>query len=173
MGIVFDHEELVLVGNLSDRLHVRALPIKMNRNDSLCARRDGRFYFGGINAVRPGVAVDEHGGRFAQPNRFRSGEEGVGMGYHFVAGADAKGLQRQPDSIRSVAYADGVFGSVEGGKLLLEPLQDRSEHVLTALQNILDLGVDFSLDIVILARVAIECHGHFLVWHLSSPCPGA
>jgi hypothetical protein len=42
------------------------------------------------------------------------------------------------------------------GQLALELLQHRAQNVLAAFQNFVDVGVDFRLDVVILADVTVK-----------------
>ena len=43
LRVVFDHAQLVLVGDLPDRRHVGALAVEVDRDDGLGLRRDRRF----------------------------------------------------------------------------------------------------------------------------------
>ena len=61
-----------------------------------------------------------------------------------------------------------MFGLVELGQLLLKALEHRAEHVLAALEHFGHFGVDFRLEVVILADVAVEGHGQFGLQHVVS-----
>ncbi len=79
---------------------------------------------------------------------------------HFVAGADAQGHQRQPDGVGAVADADGVLGAAVGGELAFEPFEHRAHDKLAALDDFLDVGVNFGLDVVVLPNVTVKFDFH-------------
>ena len=47
LRVIFDHQQLVLVRDLADGLHVRALPVEVHRHNRLGLGRDGRLDLGG------------------------------------------------------------------------------------------------------------------------------
>ncbi len=61
----------------ADRLHVRALSVKMHRYDAHSARRDSRFDLRRIDVIGRPIGIHEH--RFAarDPDRFSRRKEGV------------------------------------------------------------------------------------------------
>ena len=59
-----------------------------------------------------------------------------------------------------VAHADGVFGAVVGRELPFKPFEHRSQHELPALDDLLDIGINLRLDIIVLANVPIEINFH-------------
>ena len=73
---------------------------------------------------------------------------------------DSEGHEREPQRIGSIADADGVLGSVIDGQLPLEPLEHGPHHVIPGLQDLLDVAIYFSLDVVILADVTIKADIH-------------
>src|SRR5579872_2828789 len=156
LGIVLNDLEVVLVGNLADRFHVGALTIKMNWNEQLRARCNRCFNFARINAIGAWIGIDEYGGRAGNPDRFGGGEESVGRGDALVSRADAERLEGEPQGVGSVANPNRVSGPMKGGEFLLEAFQHRAHDVLAALQHFVDIGIDFRLDVVILAYVPVE-----------------
>jgi hypothetical protein len=88
------------------------------------------------------VAVHKHGSRAGAPDCFRRGEEGVRMRDDFVARSDARRHQGQPDGIRAIADADGVFHAVERGQFLFKLLVHRPRNLLATFQYFLDVGVN-------------------------------
>ena len=72
------------------------------------------------------IAIHEHRGGAGDPDRLGRGEERVRVGDDLVARPDAQRHERQPDRVRAVADADGVFGAVVGGQLALELLEHRA-----------------------------------------------
>ena len=106
------------------------------------------------------VAVHEHGRAAGDPDRLGGGEEGVGVGDHFVARAETQRHEGQPERIGAVADADGVLGAGVGSQLLLELLEHRALHVLAALKHFLHLGINLALDILVLPYVTVKRDFH-------------
>ena len=107
-----------------------------------------------------GAAIHEDGGGAGDPDGFGGGEEGVRVGDDFVARADAEGHERQPDGVGAVAEADGVLGAVIGGELAFELLEHRALDVVAAQQHLLDVGINFRLDVLVLADVTVKFNFH-------------
>ena len=80
-------------------------------------------------------------------------------------------IRRQPDGVGPVAHADRVLRAVILGQLRLELLQHRSHHIGAALQHLLDVGVNFLLDVVVLPNVAVEFNFHKCPNSLAIPPP--
>ena len=78
----------------------------------------------------------------------------------FIAGADAQRHQREPDGIGAVADADGVFVAVIRRQFRFKLFEHRAHDVCAAEQDLLDIGVDFLLDVLVLADVAVEFNFH-------------
>lgn len=165
LRVVLDNEQLVGVRGLLDRRHVGALTVKVDGNDRLRLRRDRGFDLCRVDTLRLRIAVNKDGGGSSDPDRFGGGKECVRMRDDLVAGPDAHRHQREPDGIRAVPDTDGMRGSVERGKLLLELLQHRPLDVLATFNHTLDVRVDFRLDVLVLAHVPVETHLHHLSQH--------
>ena len=92
-----------------------------------------------------GAAIHEDRRGAGDPDRFGGGEEGIRVGDDFVAGADAEGHEGQPDGVGAVAQADGELGAVISGQFGFELLEHRAHDILAALQNRLDVLINFRL----------------------------
>ena len=160
LRVVFDDQQLMLVGDLADGLHVGALAVQVDRHDGLGLRCDGRFDLGWVDTIRFRVRIDENSRRPRDPHGLRRGEERVGGGDALVSGTDAQGHEGQPQCVGSVADADGVFHPVIGRQLRFEALEHRPHHVLSALQDFVEVRVYFRFDVVILLNMSIEGHFH-------------
>ena len=150
----------MFVGNLLDGRHVGALAVEVHRDDALRLRRDGGFDFGRVNAFCFWIAIHQDGGCAGNPDRFCRCKKRICIRDDFVAGPDPECHEGEPDRIRAVAGADGVFHAVERCQFLLELLVHRPVDVLAALQDLGDIGVDFLLDIVVLPNVSVESNLH-------------
>ena len=116
--------------------------------------------FSGQMHLVVGAAIHEDGGGAGDPDRFGGGEEGVRVGDDFVARADAEGHEGEPDGVGAVAEADGELGAVIGGEFGLELLEHGAHDVLAALQNGLDILINFRLNVMVLTDVAVEFNFH-------------
>ena len=116
--------------------------------------------FSGADAFGVGAAIHEDGGGAGDPDRFGGGEEGVGVGDDLVSGADAEGHQGQPDGVGAVAHADGELGAVVSGEFAFELLEHGAHDVLAALQNRLDVLINFRFDVMVLTDMAVEFNFH-------------
>ncbi len=143
LGVIFDDPELVLVGDLFDRRHVSALPVQMDRHNALRLAGDGCLDLGGVDALGLGIAVNHDYGRAGDPDGFRRGEEGVGVGDDFVAFANAQGHQGQPEGVRAVTAGDGVFRAGKIGEFLLKLLVHGAVDILATLNDRFDIGINF------------------------------
>ncbi len=160
LGVVFDDKQLMLVGDFADGLHVSALAVKVNRHDGLGLRRDGRFDFRGVNALGLGIAINQDGSRTGDPDGFGSGEESIGVGDAFVTSSDAEGHEREPDCIRAVADADGVFGAAVGGEFAFKALEHGPEHVIATLDYLSNVRINLGFDVVVLADMSVKIDFH-------------
>ena len=136
----------------------------MDRHDALRLAGDRRLDLGGVDTLGFGVAVDQDRGRAGDPDGFRRGKEGIGVGDHFVAFADAQGHQGQPEGVRAVAAGNGILRSGKFGEFLFKLLVHRAVDIFATLDHRLDVGVDFRLDVVVLAHMTVE-------WNLHSVSP--
>ncbi len=106
------------------------------------------------------IAVDEHGGRAGDPDRFGGREERVRMRDDLVARPDAHRHQRQPDRVGAVPRADGVRHPVKCGQLLFELLEHGALHVLAALEHALHVRVYLRLNVLVLPDVSVKADLH-------------
>src|SRR5689334_15512167 len=67
LGIILDDIEFMFVGDFANGLHVGALAVEMDRDDSLGLGCDSSFDFGGVNAAAFGVAIHKNGGCAGDP----------------------------------------------------------------------------------------------------------
>ena len=56
--------------------------------------------------------------------------------------------------------ADGVFRAVISRQFALELLEHRPHDILAALEDVLDVVIDFRFDVVVLANVAVKFNFH-------------
>src|SRR2546429_7619556 len=105
---VFDHHQPVLVGKLSDGIHVGGVPVQMHGNNGFGAARDGsldRLY---VQRVR--VWIDVHQYRCGPGMRYaeRGGDEAVGRSDDLVARANVESPQRQLEEIGRASCRERV-----------------------------------------------------------------
>ena len=120
MGGIFNHDQLVPLGDGHDGVHVRDLAGHVHRHDGAGARRDGGFDGLGVEVEGFQVNVREHRHGVGLDHRRRGGEERVRRHDHLVLGLDAGGHQGDTQRDGAVDHADAVLGAVHGGEALLE-----------------------------------------------------
>src|SRR5208282_2414415 len=162
LRVVLDQTQIVFVGDFFDGGHVGALAVKMDRENRLGLRRDGRLDPLRVNALGLWAAVHKHGRRSGNPNRLGGGKEGVRVGDDLIAGADTQGHERKPDGVGAVAHADGVFRPVIFRQFAFEALEHGALNILAAQQHFLHPGVNFVSDVLILPDVSVEFDFHGL-----------
>lgn len=128
LGRVFEHEETMLVGEGVDRGHVRALPVKVNGQNSFRARRDECREAGGIKIVgaRIGLAGNRRGADVGDGEP--SGDVAVGGDDDLVTRADAPGDEHQLQGFKAVGDADAVGGADRRGVVGFEGLKLAAEE---------------------------------------------
>ncbi len=117
---VFDHDQVVALGDFEDWIQVCGAAIEMNRDDGLGAAGDGRRDQCGIEVGGGGIDVDEDRSGAGVTDGFGGGDEGVGGGDDFVAGADAGGQQREMQCAGAGVERDAVLDFTVAGEGLLE-----------------------------------------------------
>jgi len=147
---VFHDDQLALLRDLRERVHVGALPVEVDGQDGL---EPGGEIAGepvlealGREVQGLGVDVDEDSASAGADDGADGGEEAEGRGEDFVAGADAAGGEREPDGVGAGGAADagGRAGELRGA--LLEGFQLRAEDELLGFADAVDGGANFVAD---------------------------
>jgi len=142
LGGVFDHDQIVAVGDRVDLVHVGRLPVQADRHDGLGARGDGGLDLGGVDVA--GVRLDIHENRLGaeQHNYFCSRDKGERRGDHLITGLDAHGHQADQQGFGAAGHGDAVLGAGVGLKLLLQLAHFRAHDVLAVLQHLVHALLD-------------------------------
>ncbi len=119
LGGVLDHPEVVLVGDLHDRVHVAAPAVDVHRHDGPGPRSDLVLDQGDVD-VQVVAAVHEHGCGTRVRHRPGRCDHGELRNQHLVARPDAQRAQRQGQCRGARRTGDGVLDSVVSGERLLE-----------------------------------------------------
>ena len=117
LGGVLDDRYPTPVGDGHDRVHLRALAVKMDRQDGLGVGSDSGLDFGGVDVVGLRVDIDEDRLGTEPGDPAGGGEERVGGGDHFVAGADPLGHQADQQGVAAGGNADRVRAAAILGQL--------------------------------------------------------
>ena len=113
MRRVFDHPQVVPLGDLHDGRHVARLAGKMHRDDGFGARRDRRLYPLRIDVQRVGLHVDEDRRRPDVHDDVDGRGKREGRGDHLVTGSDTDGKECQVERRRARVQADRVSRPAE------------------------------------------------------------
>ena len=143
---VFDHHQPVLVGKLSDGIHVGGVPVQMHGNNGFGAARDGsldRLY---VQRVR--VWIDVHQYRCGPGMRYaeRGGDEAVGRSDDLVARANVESPQRQLEGRCAGVHTDRIGRVTESGKLLLEQVHLAPQDEVCLLDYLRNRLINFRSD---------------------------
>src|ERR1044072_2327303 len=117
---ILDHLEAVTGGELAQRIHVSALPIKMDRHNRFCVRSNGVLNAFRIEIVRVWVWLDRDWLRPSVGNCQPGGNVRVGRNNNLVARPNSEGAQDQVQSLEPVAYTDAMSSSAISCKLCFE-----------------------------------------------------
>ena len=120
LGVVLDHEQVVLLGERHDRVHVADVAVEVHRHDRLGPRRDQLLGRLDADAVVVEVHVGEAGNGAGLDDREAGGDERVAGHDHLVAGPDAQGGQGHVQGRGAGGRADGELAALPLGELLLE-----------------------------------------------------
>src|SRR5579872_285539 len=138
-GILYN-DEPKLISDLEDRVHIRSLPVEVNRDHGchgfaqrtvdITARTGVEHALGlhvpaqnrGIHRIGPGIDIHEVRKRPGLRNRLRGGDECVGNGYHDVSRLDSGARERKAQGVRAAADSNAVFGVAKLGEITFESL---------------------------------------------------
>ena len=120
MRAVFDHHQVVFLGQGPHRVHVGHVHGEVHGQKGARARRDRGRRGRHVDAVGAGVHVHEHGHAPQAQHGHGAGLEGVGGKDHLVARTQARGLQGHLDRDGAVGHGQGVFRVVHRGEALGE-----------------------------------------------------
>src|SRR4029453_5786920 len=140
---ILNNKKTVCTRELQNRIHVRRLPEKMNRNDCFGSFREILLQFGWIHRERSFVHVDEHRPSFAIRNCLARCDEGVRDRDDFVALSNSKRQKREPKGVRAVAHADGVIRAAVGREFFFELFHERPPRKSAALDYVANSALEF------------------------------
>ena len=116
-----------------NRIHVRRLPEKVNRDDCLGSCRESLLQFGRVHRERVFVHIDKHRPSFAIGNGLGRGDECVRNSDHFISRPDPKRQESEPKRVCAIANADGVLGAAVGRELFFKSFHERPARKRAAL----------------------------------------
>ena len=161
LGVVFHNPEFVLLSDGADGLHISTMAVEVHGDDADGARGDGGFDLRGVDVVGDRVGIDEDGLAPSNPDGLSGGEEGVGGGDDFVARLDAQREKGQPESVGAGVQPDGMLHSKVLGEFLFETSEGGAHDIGLAFHDSVKGVVDFFLDAVVLAAVAVKRYFQF------------
>src|SRR5262249_40407849 len=106
LGGVLDERQIMHLGELPQRLHVRALAVQMHRNDRPRSAGKLALDLERIEIAAYRIDIDEHGPGAGTADRADGREEGKGGDDDLVAGADSDGMKGQRQSIGAGSAAN-------------------------------------------------------------------
>src|SRR5262249_54314586 len=120
LGAIFDDDQLLLAGEIDNRVQIAGPATEMDRDDRFRARRQN-----GLDRVRRdslayGVDVGEDWNRAAHNSGTCRRDESSRGNNDFISRTDAAGIQRQLESNRSVGNTEPIVNLAVGGELFFE-----------------------------------------------------
>ncbi len=132
---VLDHDQLVLPGNLQDRVEVGRLAVQMHRDDGLRARRHLLRDFRRIEIEEALLEIAENYLRAGQADGFRRGNGRVDRRDDLIARADAETLQGGKQTACGAGHAADLRHALPRRHLLLERLDVFAADVVAAVDD--------------------------------------
>ena len=122
LGVVFDDDQIVLLRQLHDRVHVTDVPVKVDRNDRLGSRGDELFDRLDADAVVVDVDVGESRDRPGLDDGKAGRDEGIAGNDHLIARSDSGRGQRYVQGGGSTIDANREIAPLPLGKFQLKLL---------------------------------------------------
>ena len=139
---VFNDKKPVHAREFQNRVHVRGLPEKMNRDDRFGSLCQTLLQFRWIHRERVFVYVHKDRPSFAIRNGFGRGDKRVRNRDHFIAFTNSKRQERKPKRVGAVAHADCVGGAAKCSELFFELFHERSAGKGTALDHFVNSAIE-------------------------------
>lgn len=150
----------MFLGDRVDGVDIGELPKEVDGEDRFSFGGDGGFDFGGIDAHRFGVDIDENGSGTELGDDFGGGDEGEGARDDFISGADIGGLHHDAEGIGSAVDADGVFDAMASFDDLFEILVVFAKDVGSGRENLGDGRIEGAPYFFVLGFEVNERHVH-------------
>ena len=143
LGRVLDNLELIPGGQGIDRVHVRRLPVKMNRHDRLRARGNRPFDEARVDIIGVRRRFHRHRGGAVVGNGEPRGDVGIGRHNHLIPLADTVSAQNEGKSIKTIAHPYAVVCPAVGGEFLFKGSDLGPQDIPAAQQHPAVGGVQF------------------------------
>ncbi len=120
MARVFDHDQVVTLGDGHERVHIDRQSGEVDRNDGACPGRHSGLDRAGIDIERSLLKVREDRRGVCLDDRRGRRDECVGRDDHFVTRFDAGGKQGDTECHSAIDHGNAVLGLVVLGKSLFK-----------------------------------------------------
>src|SRR4029077_12601865 len=142
LGGIFNDKEAVRAREFQNRIHVRRLPEKVNRNDRFGSLRQTVLKFRWIHCERVFVHIHKHWPSFAAINCLDRGEECVRNSDYFIALSNPKRQESEPKRVCAIAHTDGVLGATVGRELFFKSFHERSARKRATLDYLANSAIE-------------------------------
>jgi len=113
MGGVLQHNKIVFLRDLKDRIHIGGLAGHMNGDNGFCVLVNGGFDGIDVDVERTRIDINQAGMRVQVANHGGGRGEGVGCGDDFISVGDARRFQGQVHGRRARIHSDGMLNAHE------------------------------------------------------------
>jgi len=160
LGGVLDDGDVPIARRRQDRVHVGTLAEQVHRHDGLRPVGHGGRETRGVQVVRLRVDVHEDGPGAEAGHASGRREEGERRGDDLVAWPDAETHESVQDGVRAARGPDAERGVGVLGDGLFAVGHLRSADAPLCLEDLVDGGVDFVADGIVLGYEVEHGHGH-------------
>ena len=126
LSCIFDDKKPVCPREFQNRIHVRGLPEKVNRNDRLGSLRQTVLKFRRVHRECVFVHIHKHRPSFAIGDGLDRGDKCVRNSDYFIALSNPKRQESKPKRVCAIAHTDGVLGATVGRELFFKSFHERS-----------------------------------------------
>ena len=142
LGRIFNDEKPMRARKFQNRIHVRRLPEKVNRNDRFGPLRQALLKLRRIHRERVLVHINKYWSSFAVSNGLGGGDKRVWNRNHFIAFTNSKRQERKPKRVSAIAHGDRVGGAAECSELLFELFHEWSAGKGAALNDFTNSAIE-------------------------------
>ena len=140
---IFDDEKSVGACKFQNRVHVRRLPEKVNRNNRFGSLGQTLLKFRGVHRECVWIHIHKYRASFAVSNRLGGGDKCVRNRNDFIAFTNSKRQESKPKGVGAIAHGDCVGGPTECSELFFELFHERSAGKGAALDHFANSSIEF------------------------------
>ena len=139
---IFNNKESACPCKFQNRIHVRRLTEKVNRNDRFGSLRHALLQFRRVHRECVRIHIHKHGSSFAVSNGLGRRNKCIRDRDYFVAFTNSKRQESKPKRICPIANAYGIGRAAECSELLFELFDERPAGKRAALDHFANSAIE-------------------------------